>query len=251
MFDKTGSCGRAPYFAGVTEGSRWYWVARWLATRIFQLMGGMKVVGAENVPLTGTVILAPVHLSYVDPPLVGCACPRAISFMSREEFFGFPYGVLLRSLNAFPLRRGESDAGAVKLALSLLEEERCLLMFPEGTRGRNGQLGPMQSGISMLAKRSGAKIVPVGLAGPEKMWPRDTKRIRRARLTVLFGPAFTYEEVAGSADKRAGRDQFSHVLAERMIEAAAEAGLTLRISPENQGRKMDGPPQTPSAQTAP
>jgi 1-acyl-sn-glycerol-3-phosphate acyltransferase len=192
------------------------------------MMGGMRVVGKENVPMTGAVILAPIHLSYVDPPLVACACPRAISFMSREEFFGFPYGVLLRSLNAFPLRRGESDAGAVKLALSLMDEKRCLLMFPEGTRGYGEQLGPLMSGISMLAKRSGAQIVPVGMAGPEKMWPRGTKRIRRARLTVVFGKPFTYEEVAGGADKRAGRDQFSRVLAQRMVDAAAEAGLVLK-----------------------
>lgn len=219
----------AAILGAVEEGSRWYWVARWTATQIFQAMGGMQVIGEENVPMTGPVILAPVHLSYVDPPLVGCACPRAISFMSREEFFGFPYGLLLRSLNAFPMRRGESDAGAMKVAMKILEDERCLLMFPEGTRGKGVQLGPMMSGISMLAKRSGAKIVPVGMAGPEKMWPRDSKKIRRARLTVVFGKPFTYDEVAGKADKRTGRDQFSRILAQRIADATGEAGLFIKI----------------------
>ncbi|MCU0317696.1 MAG: 1-acyl-sn-glycerol-3-phosphate acyltransferase, partial [Fimbriimonadaceae bacterium] len=86
----------------------WYHFVKWFVrTVFFGLMGGVNSVGRENVPPKGRLIVASVHISHIDPPLIGSVFPRTLRFMAKQELFKFPLGILLRSLLAFPVKRGE------------------------------------------------------------------------------------------------------------------------------------------------
>jgi 1-acyl-sn-glycerol-3-phosphate acyltransferase len=211
----------------------WYGFIAWLARNaLFRPLGGFSVTGRENVPMEGPVIIAPVHVSYLDPMLVGCTAPREISYMAKQELFRNPLlAALIRSLNTFPVRRGENDSAAIREALRLLQSGRALLVFPEGTRGDGETLGQVQAGLMMMAKRTGAPIVPIGLYGTHKAWPRGEKKMRRHRMAVRYGQPFRLEELG----PKPSREDFTAALEGRLLAASAEAGLKLR-TPDRPGR---------------
>ena len=164
--------------------------------------------------MEGPVLIAPVHFSYLDPEIVACAMPRAIFFMAKAELFKVPVlGALIRSLDAFPVRRGEGDMEAIRKAIEVLKEGRALLMFPEGTRGNGIEMGPISSGVAMLAKRSGAWILPVGIVGTQIVWPKGSKKLRRSRMTVLFGEPFRYDQIATGESEKIRKVAFANLLA--------------------------------------
>lgn len=210
------------------EGTLWYRFVSWLMrVGYLGLMGGVRVHGMENVPMSGAVIIAPVHVSFLDPPVLGGVCPRSLRFMAKEELFKGPLGALIRSLGAFPVKRGATDTAAVRLAIEELGKGRALIMFPEGQRGDAVTMQPIQSGMAMLAKKTGAQVVPVGLGGTNIMWPRGSKKIRRARITVVFGRPFTYADIKAGDDKEARR-LFAERLGSDILRLTNEAGLPLK-----------------------
>ena len=106
----------------------------------------------ERVPADGSVIFAANHQSFWDVPLLATYVDRPISFMAMEELFKVPvFGSIIRKLHAFPVRRGASDKTAIKNALGLLKAGRCMAIFPEGTRSKDGKLGKVGAGVSLLA----------------------------------------------------------------------------------------------------
>ena len=136
------------------------------------------------MPATGPVLLVSNHLSVLDPPLVGGAADRQLSFLAKAELFEIPmFGRLIRALNARPVRREGADASALREALRTLAEGRALLVFPEGTRGTEGELRPAKAGAGMLAVLSGAAVVPVYITGSGRAWPRGRRLPRRAQVT--------------------------------------------------------------------
>lgn len=188
----------------------------------------MRSVDWKNVPMEGPVILAPVHFSYLDPEIVSCGTSRAVSFMAKKELFRvFGLGWLIRSLDAFPVDRGSGDMAAIRHAIEMLEQGRAVLLFPEGTRGDGKTMGPITPGVAMLARRTGAKIVPVGIAGTQIAWPRGQKRPRRHRMTVVYGEPFTYDEVAVGANEKEKREAFAQALAGRLVALCQRLGLPL------------------------
>ncbi len=130
----------------------------------------MKVSGVENVPKTGPVIVCANHISNLDPPLVGGSIKRDMHFIAKEELFEKKWlSKLLSSINVFPIKRGMSDRGALRKALGLLKNEQGLVIFPEGTRSKTGQLGKGLSGVGFFALRSQATVVPCAIIGPYKV----------------------------------------------------------------------------------
>lgn len=229
------------------KATRWYWFIRWLAARLIGAFGGIKAIGTENVPQDGPVLLAPIHMSFLDPPVVGISCPRPVCYMAKEELFRPPgFSQLIRSLKAFPVKRGANDSGAIRLAIELLQSGECVLVFPEGGRNDGETLLEIQSGIAMLAKRSGAAIVPVGISGSQKMLPKGAKFLKRAKIKVVFGEPFTYADIESAEGKQASRDAFSRVMAERLVQATHEAGLPIKIAPNSRTQSPDSLHETPT-----
>lgn len=234
------------------RGNWWYRLVRWTA-RVFGFgpLGGVRTLHPERVPMAGSLLVAPVHLSWLDPPLVACAQPRALCFMAKEQLFKPPiFGPLIRSVGAFPVRRGTNDTESIKRAIEMLREGRAVLVFPEGTRGDGRQMLPIAAGVSLLARRTGATVLPIGISGTEKAWPKGRKLPRRARLTVAIGHPFSYDEVAG-ADDREGRERFAQELGRRIAEACREAGLPIIDAPSSRPRSGSPAPETASADSNP
>jgi 1-acyl-sn-glycerol-3-phosphate acyltransferase len=169
----------------------------------------LEARGTSHVPLRGPVLLVANHSSVLDPPLVGGACPRQLSFLAKAELFGVPgLGRLIRALNARPIRREGADAAALRVALRVLEQGGALLVFPEGTRGPEGSLREPKPGAALLAVLSGAPVVPVLVRGSGGAWPRGRRLPRPAKVRVTFGAPLRFDRPAG-ADKKDYYDSVS------------------------------------------
>lgn len=152
---------------------------------------GFRVIGEEFLPKTGGVIVAVNHASNYDPVLIGLACPRQLAFLAKIELFKNPLlSKCFRYLGAIPLRRGAADTQALKKAIQVLESQKALLIFPEGTRSKTGELQRARHGIGMLAVRCGVPIVPAYLSGSFHM----LRRLFRHRVYVRFGKPIYIEE---------------------------------------------------------
>jgi 1-acyl-sn-glycerol-3-phosphate acyltransferase len=146
--------------------------------------------GMANVPRTGGAILACNHQSYFDPVIACVTLPRSITFMARDSLFRFrPFRWLIRSLHAFPVQRGTADMGAMKESLRRLKAGWILLVFPEGTRTRDGSVGTMRGGIALLAARAGVPVIPTLILGAFQAWPRDRAWPRPWPIEVRYGRA--------------------------------------------------------------
>jgi 1-acyl-sn-glycerol-3-phosphate acyltransferase len=139
--------------------------------------------------LVGAAIIAPNHVSYLDPPLISAAWPKPLHFFARRRLFQKGWlAWLLPRLNTHPVEQGQEIA-TMRLALSLLNEGKKIVVFPEGTRSESGQIGPMRSGVSFLSLRSGAPVIPCYIEGTYEAWPRTEKkpRVRGRKTFCRFG----------------------------------------------------------------
>jgi len=166
------------------KGLRLVWYRLWqqVARVLFVLVFGLRVHHRRRFPRTGGVLVVANHQSYLDPILAAVGMPRAFHPMARESLFRFaPFRWLIGSLYAFPVRRGTADLAAVKEALRRLKAGGVVLVFPEGTRTRDGSIGPMHGGPAAIAARAGVPIVPMVIDGAFEAWPR-TRRLPRPHL---------------------------------------------------------------------
>jgi 1-acyl-sn-glycerol-3-phosphate acyltransferase len=148
----------------------------------------VEAAGAEHVPPSGPALIVSNHSSLLDPPIVGAMSPRTMYFMAKAELFRIPLlGRLLYALNGRPVRRGESDASALRTALRVLANGEALLVFPEATRGPEGVLREGKPGAGMLAIVSGAPVVPAYVSGSGRAWPRGRILPRPVKVRVHFG----------------------------------------------------------------
>lgn len=162
-----------------------------LFTMLFSLLFRVKVVGKENVPMDGPVIMAANHLSNWDPPMAGTYMPRPVAYMAKEELFHPAIaGWIISQLYAFPVKRGAADRGAIKAALGILKKGLCLGVFPEGTRSRDGKLGKPQAGVSMLAAMSKAPVVPTAIVGTNKIFANGSLL---PQVKIAFGEPIYFE----------------------------------------------------------
>ncbi|WP_099158374.1 lysophospholipid acyltransferase family protein [Virgibacillus ndiopensis] len=156
-----------------------YKFAKTVVAIIFFPLYRIKIVGKENVPKEGPVIICSNHISNLDPPVVGITSPRDIYFMAKGELFDKPFlGKLLIGIHAFPVKRGMRDRNALRKGLAILDDGRTLGLFPEGTRSKDGKLGKALAGAGFFALRSKASIVPCAIVGPYKPFKK---------LTVIYG----------------------------------------------------------------
>jgi len=140
--------------------------------------------------MQGPLLIVSNHLSLADPPLLNVILDRKMMFMAKKQLFHFRLiGYLVRGLGAFPVHRGQLDRQALRQTYQVLADGLALIMFPEGMRSRNGQLRPAFFGAALIASRSGAPILPVGISGTEKL-ERLSWWWRRPRITVNIGHPF-------------------------------------------------------------
>ena len=181
-------------------------IYRWAhrLTNLFcKVMGHLEAQGVSHIPREGGVLLVSNHTSLLDPVIVGSAANREIHFMGRSGLFRVPgLSKLITTFNAFPVNRGKPDLGALRKTISLLKEGNAVLIFPEGTRSLDGNLGKAHDGACFIAHRAGVPTIPVFHSGVERMLPRGSKRLRRAKLTVTFGEPIDFSGIVESDVKR-------------------------------------------------
>jgi 1-acyl-sn-glycerol-3-phosphate acyltransferase len=169
--------------------TRWWWRLSQWATRLGgSLFWDLRVSGLENIPREGGCLLAANHQSYLDPPFVASVLPREMHFMARRSLFRNPvFRALIVRYNAFAIERDRADVKGVKSAIERLEAGNILLVFPEGTRTRDGSVGPMKAGIGLLAERAAVPIVPVLIMGAHKVWPKGRLFPGLGSVRLVFG----------------------------------------------------------------
>jgi len=159
-----------------------------------------RVFNPERVPRTGAVILAANHASFLDPPLVGSGLNRAINYLARKSLFRFPgIGALLRSWNAVPVDRDGGGAAGLKAILDRLLAGGGIILFPEGTRTRDGQLQPARSGIGLIVIKSQAPVVPVRTFGTFEAWGRNQRFPHPKKVAVKYGEPMRFEKLRAEA----------------------------------------------------
>jgi 1-acyl-sn-glycerol-3-phosphate acyltransferase len=193
------------------------------------------VVGLENVPPTGGVILASNHLSFADSVVIPCVVPRKVVFLAKSDYFtgsgvkGTLSRMWFEGLGMLPVDRDDSKAAIASLdtALEVLERGEAFGIYPEGTRSRDGRLYRGRTGVAHLALTAGVPVVPVGLTGTEKLQPVGSSLPRIAPVTVRFGEPI---EVAGRYDGvplgRARREVTDEIMtAIQGLSGQVEAGV--------------------------
>jgi 1-acyl-sn-glycerol-3-phosphate acyltransferase len=139
----------------------------------FRLIFRWEVIGVENIPAQGGIVLCTNHTSNWDPPFVGSPLTRMVHFMAKAELFSIPvFGWGIRKVGAFPVKRGGVSKESIKLALQLLKDGNILAVFPEGSRSNAGGMG--KKGAAMLALKSGATVIPAAIIGGYKPFRRTS-----------------------------------------------------------------------------
>lgn len=168
--------------------------ALWVLLKVWNRL---EVHGAEHVPDKGGVLLVANHVSFLDPPALGCAAiKRHVRYLARDTLFSPPwFGRLLHNVAVVPLSRERSDVGALKKALAVLKAGDCLGLFPEGTRSPDGKMAEAKGGVGFIVAKSGAVVVPAYIDGTYRALSRHHRWIRPIKVRVFFGPPLTSEEL--------------------------------------------------------
>ena len=198
----------------------------WLFCRaLFRIYFRWRIVDADQVPPTGPVILACNHASFLDPPMVGTAVTRTINYLARESLFRFPvFGAYLRALNSVPVDRDGQGAKGLKMILDRLVKGGGIILFPEGTRSKDGQLQPARSGIGLTVIKSDAPVVPVRIFGTYEAWNRRQWFPRPRKIAIRFGKPRDFAELRAEArtcGKARVKEIYQEVADEIMREIAA------------------------------
>lgn len=183
----------------------------------FGALGKLESHGNENIPRRGGVLLLSNHVSYLDPFIIGTVAHREIHYMARHDVFRIPgLRQFIAALNAYPVRRGAADRGALKHTLSLLKAGKVVLIFPEGTRSVDGMLGKAHDGASFIVHSADVPTIPVFLKGT--ILPRNAKCIRPTQLSATFGSPLDFNEVRQIADRR----ELYRRMGEQIMQSIAE-----------------------------
>jgi 1-acyl-sn-glycerol-3-phosphate acyltransferase len=155
-----------------------------------------RVYHAERVPLIGPVILASNHASFLDPPIVGSGLHRPVNYLARESLFRYPgIGWLLRKWNSVPVDRDGGGARGLKAILDRLLAGGAIILFPEGTRTKDGKLQPARSGIGLTVIKSNAVVIPVRTFGTYECHNRRIKFHLPIRLSVKYGRPMNFDKL--------------------------------------------------------
>ena len=200
----------------------YYWIGYHLSRIIGRLCFRLRVIHRERMIQSGPVILAMNHQSYLDPPLAGTACDRAIYFLARRTLLDVPVlGWFLPKLNVIPVNQESVDRRAIKAIIRVLQAGNGVLVFPEGSRTMDGNLQPGEPGLGLVIAKTLAPVVPMRIFGAREALPRGGGRLHFVPITIVIGEAIVFT----AADLNSSGKSLYRNLSERVMEAIA----TLRL----------------------
>ncbi len=194
-----------------------YYGARFLIRVLLLLFIRRQVKGKESIPGQGSLLIVVNHLNLADPPIISVSVNRRAFFLAKEELFRSRLlGYILRNCGVFPVRRGGMNTEAMRKSKQLLAQGMALIMFPEGRRSQSTQLESAFSGAALIAARSNVPILPIGIAGTERI-RGITWWLRRPQITVNIGHPFYLPPVNGKLT-RVKLAEFTHSIMEHIAE---------------------------------
>lgn len=196
-----------------------YWFGWMSFGAAFRSLFGMRVLGGKHLITEGPVLVASNHQSYLDPPLIGNLYKDEMVYLARKTLFKGVGRWLYAKWNAIPVDQDRPDMTSLKTIIRKLKEGHRVLVFPEGSRTEDGNIGEAAPGIGLIAVKSGVPIQPVRISGAREALPRGSGRIRLARITVHVGPPIMLspEELKSAKSK----DDYDRIA--KRIMAAIEA----------------------------
>jgi 1-acyl-sn-glycerol-3-phosphate acyltransferase len=206
----------------------WYHVARCLCAIFAILCFRFKVYGCENVPPKGAFLLLSNHQSYLDPIFCAGLLPIRMCYMARDTLFkNWFFGRVIRSVNAIPVKRGQSDIAAIKAIIERLNSGLPVCLFPEGTRTPDGRIAPVKPGVALLSRRAKVPVVPMVIDGAYEAWPRNRKVFRPGCKVV----AYYGEPISAQRIKEMGDEAFARHLTRVLWDLQNQIRVKLGKSP--------------------
>lgn len=190
-----------------------------LARFLGDLFFSRKIVHPERMIEEGPLIIAVNHSSFVDPPLAGICSRRAVYYLARANLLKWPFfGPLFPDMNVIPVERDGNDMSALREVIKKIREGNGVVLFPEGTRSKDGNLQPARAGIGLVIAKTLAPVLPIRIFGAFEAFPKGSKLPRCGPITVVIGKPiyFTREDIEPTT-----RDTYQH-LSDRVMAAIAE-----------------------------
>jgi 1-acyl-sn-glycerol-3-phosphate acyltransferase len=179
----------------------WYDFLRITCRLVGVALFRIRCGGRQHVPKSGGALILSNHQSNFDPVLIGLACDRRLNYLARQTLFRFaPFRWLIKSLDAIPIDREGSGLGGLKETLRRLKRGEIVLIFPEGTRTRDGKVSPLKPGFCALAKRAGVPLVPAAIDGAYDAWPREKPLPSLSVIHIRFGEPLLPDVVTAMSD---------------------------------------------------
>jgi 1-acyl-sn-glycerol-3-phosphate acyltransferase len=182
-----------------------YRIVIFIAKMMFSELFDGDIYGYENIPRYGPCLLACNHLSYFDPPFIGSAVPgREVFSLARSSLFSTKFRHwLFSNMNCIPLDRKSGDVMAIKTALHLLKNGKCVMIYPEGTRSADGSIGEPLAGIGMLACKMEVPVIPCRIFGTFEVMNRNAKFFDwNQKATIVFGQPILPKDYIIAPDSR-------------------------------------------------
>ena len=200
----------------------YYWVGYSLSRLIGHFCFRLRLIHPERMIQTGPVILAMNHQSYLDPPLAGITCDRAIYFLARRTLLDVPVlGWLLPKLNVIPVNQEGVDRSAIKVIIRVLQAGNAVLIFPEGSRTLDGSLQAAEPGLGLVIAKTLAPVVPMRIFGAHEALPRGGGALHFVPITIVVGEPIFF--TAADLDPP-GKKLYSR-LSDRVMDAIAALRL--------------------------
>src|SRR5258705_11000011 len=198
----------------------------WIGYHLSRLVGGLffhfRVIHRERMLQSGPAILAMNHQSYLDPPLAGTTCDRAVYFLARRSLLDVPLlGRLLPKLNVIPVNQEGIDRSALKALIRVLKAGNAALVFPEGSRTLDGSLQPAEPGLGLIIAKTLAPVVPMRIFGAHEALPRGGGGLYFAPITIVIGDPISFN--ASDLDLP-GKNLYQQ-LSQRVMDAIASLRL--------------------------
>lgn len=170
-----------------------YYLSKWIVYGLARVYFRIRLKNPENMPRRGKLLLASNHVSHLDPPLIGCCCPRMVFHMAKVELtkVGFLRSYM-QSIGTILVDR-KRGRQAVEQAIDRLDQGACVVIFPEGTRSRDGRMLKGHPGAAMIAIRSGCPVLPCAIIGSEKAMTKGTHFIKPVKVEIRYGKPFTID----------------------------------------------------------
>jgi 1-acyl-sn-glycerol-3-phosphate acyltransferase len=193
-----------------------------LFNTILKLFFRFKVYGKQNFPNGGAVV-ASNHASYIDPPILGSGAPHAISYLARDSLFKNAFvSALYKKVGAIPIKRNAADVGSIRTILHALESGRKVVMFPEGTRSKDGQLQQPKAGIGYIICKAKIPVIPTFIYGSYKVLPRHRALPHFSRIVVSFGKPLYFDDIWSGKPSKEDYEHIGRVIMQKIAGLKSE-----------------------------